>query len=170
MAISKLAEFVRSAEGEGTLKDLVALGLVKCAHREKLCALVDGTCQSMDNKGRCLQKQSSLTEKTANIGVMVGANRAAGLSDEEKAALIKHYGLSDDASLAIRNSIRGAIGSGVGQVLGGTAGYAAGKVLKGRPLIGAMIGTPIGGMLGMKLMTDRYSQGNARDIMRRNRG
>lgn len=47
MAISKLAEFVRSAEGEGTLKDLVALGLVKCAHREKLCALVDGTCQSM---------------------------------------------------------------------------------------------------------------------------
>lgn len=33
MAISKLAEFVRSAEGEGTLKDLVALGLVKCAHR-----------------------------------------------------------------------------------------------------------------------------------------
>ena len=55
MAISKLAEFVRSAEGEGTLKDLVALGLVKCAHREKLCALVDGTCQSMDNKGRCLR-------------------------------------------------------------------------------------------------------------------
>lgn len=48
MAISKLAEFVHSAEGEGTLKDLVALGLVKCAHREKLCALVDGTCQSMD--------------------------------------------------------------------------------------------------------------------------
>lgn len=84
MAISKLAEFVHSAEGEGTLKDLVALGLVKCAHREKLCALVDGTCQSMDNKGRCLQKQSSLTEKTANMGVMVGANRAAGLSDEEK--------------------------------------------------------------------------------------
>lgn len=124
----------------------------------------------MDNKGRCLQKQSSLTEKTANIGVMVGANRAAGLSDEEKAALIKHYGLSDDASLAIRNSIRGAIGSGVGQVLGGTAGYAAGKLLKVRHLIGALIGTPIGGMLGMKLMTDRYSQGNARDIMRRNRG
>lgn len=124
----------------------------------------------MDNKGRCLQKQSSLTEKTANIGVMVGANRAAGLSDEEKAALIKHYGLSDDASLAIRNSIRGAIGSGVGQVLGGTAGYAAGKLLKVRPLIGALIGTPIGGVLGMKLMTDRYSQGNARDIMRRNRG
>ena len=56
MAIGKLAEFVRSAEGEGTLKDLVALGLVKCAHREKLCALVDGTCQSMDNKGRCYQK------------------------------------------------------------------------------------------------------------------
>lgn len=170
MAISKLAEFVHSAEGEGTLKDLVALGLVKCAHRERLCALVDGTCQSMGNKGRCLQKQSSLTEKTANIGVMVGASRAAGLSDEEKAALIKHYGLSDDASLAIRNSIRGAIGSGVGQVLGGTAGYAAGKLLKGRPLIGALIGTPIGGMLGMKLMTDRYSQGNARDIIRRNRG
>ena len=175
--MDKLAELVRDSEVRGAIAAFVDLGLVKVAGQEGFDALVDAVCQGIGDEAYDLQKVASLTEeilseleneeqeKTAGFGAVIGADRVSNLSDEEKAALIRHYGLSNDAALGLRNAGRGQLGGIAGNLLGSAAGMAVGK-LAGRPLTGALIGAPIGGMLGIKLMTDKYSKANAQEIMK----
>lgn len=175
--MDKLAELVRDSEVRGAIAAFVDLGLVKIAGQEGFDALVDAVCQGIGDEAYDLQKVASLTEeilsepeneeqeKTAGFGAVIGADRVSNLSDGEKAALIRHYGLSNDAALGLRNVGRGQLGGIAGNLLGSAAGMAVGK-LAGRPLTGALIGAPIGGMLGIKLMTDKYSKANAQEIMK----
>lgn len=112
---------------------------------------------------------SYLYKKAFLIQGGIGAVRAANLSDDEKNALRKHYGLSDDPNLMLRNAGRGVVGG----LLGGGLGAAGGALLASRlrsmnPLLipqltigGALAGT----LLGAAKATDKYSKGNVNRII-----
>lgn len=170
--MDKLAELVRDSEVRGAMAAFVDLGLVKVASQEAFDALVDAVCQGIGDEDYDLQKVASLTEevlstpkaeeqeKTALLGTVIGAARAGNLSDEERAALIKHYGLSSNASLGWRNAGRGFLGGNVGGLIGGGLGAATGS-----PVL-ALLGQAAGAATGSKFMTDKYSKGNAEKIMK----
>ena len=134
--MDKLAELVRDSEVRGAIAAFVDLGLVKVAGQEGFDALVDAVCQGIGDEAYDLQKVASLTEeilseleneeqeKTAGFGAVIGADRVSNLSDGEKAALIRHYGLSNDAALGLRNAGRGQLGGIAGNLLGSAAGMA----------------------------------------------
>ena len=98
---------------------------------------------------------------------LTGAIRATNLSDEQKAALRKHYGLKEDANLTLRNMGRDAVGGISGAVAGGALGGVAGGAIGGMPgaALGGTLGWLGGAGLGIKHMTDKYSVGNAKRIM-----
>lgn len=61
---------------------------------------------------------------------IVGAVRANNLTDEQKAALRKHYGLASDSNLMLRNMGRDIVGDAAGSFAGGA--------------IGGVVGGPVG--------------------------
>lgn len=170
--MDKFAELVRDSEVRGAMAAFVDLGMVKVASQEEFDGLVDAVCQGIGDEDYDLQKVASLTEevlstpkaeeqeKTALLGTVIGAARAGNLSDEERAALIKHYGLSSNASLGWRNAGRGFLGGNVGGLIGGGLGAATGS-----PVL-ALLGQAAGAATGSKFMTDKYSKGNAEKIMK----
>ena len=95
-------------------------------------------------------------------GFLIGAVRAGNLSDEQKAALRKHYGLADDSNLMLRNMGRDVAGGYGGLLAGGMLGGAVGGPA------GVGLGSMVGSLAGQKLMTDKYSTGNAKKIMKSN--
>lgn len=170
--MDKFAKLVRDSEVRGAMAAFVDLGMVKVASQEEFDGLVDAVCQGIGDEDYDLQKVASLTEevlstpkaeeqeKTALLGTVIGAARAGNLSDEERAALIKHYGLSSNASLGWRNAGRGFLGGNVGGLIGGGLGAATGS-----PVL-ALLGQAAGAATGSKFMTDKYSKGNAEKIMK----
>lgn len=171
--MDKLAELVRDSEVRGAMAAFVDLGLVKIAGQEGFDALVDAVCQGIGDEAYDLQKVASLTEeilsepenekqeKTAFFGgAAIGAIKAHGLSDQERAALIEHYGLDRDASLGWHNAARGFVGENLGGGIGGAAG-----ALTRKPAL-ATLGSIAGAGLGIRLMTDKYSKANAQEIMK----
>lgn len=170
--MDKFAELVRDSEIRGAMAAFVDLGMVKVASQEEFDGLVEAVCQGIGDEDYDLQKVASLTEevlstpkaeeqeKTALLGTVIGAARAGNLSDEERAALIKHYGLSSNASLGWRNAGRGFLGGNVGGLIGGGLGAATGS-----PVL-ALLGQAAGAATGSKFMTDKYSKGNAEKIMK----
>jgi len=76
------------------------------------------------------------------LGAAIGGVTANNLSEEQRKALRKHYGLAEDASLIGRNAGRGFLGGAVGGLggllltlgtpVGGLAGAAAGGYLASR--------------------------------------
>lgn len=97
-----------------------------------------------------------------------GGSRAAKLSPKEKKYLRKHYGLSDDADLGLRNAGRGVAGALIGGAVGTTAGVGFNKLLErinkvkspvGR-LLGASGGGFVGSLAGEILATNKYSKSN----------
>lgn len=175
--MDKLAELVRDSEVRGAMAAFVDLDLVKVASQEAFDVLVDAVCQKIGDGEYDLQKVASVTEellseseqevgtgeegqeKTALLGTTIGAARASNLSDEERAALIKHYGLHSDASLGWRNAGRGFVGGNLGALIGGAAG-----VLTKSPAL-SLLGHAAGFATGTKFMTDKYSKSNAQEIM-----
>lgn len=170
--MDKLAELVRDSEIRGAMAAFVDLGMVKVASQEEFDGLVEAVCQGIGDEEYDLQKVASVTEslltapetegqeKTALLGTLAGAIRAGNLTDEERAALIEHYGLSSDASLGWRNAGRGFLGGN----LGASLGLGLGALTKS-PVLGG-VGQFAGFAAGTKLMTDKYSKGNAKEIMK----
>lgn len=119
----------------------------------------------------------------AGLGALVGGLRGASLTEAQRRTLARHYGYNEkDTSPGLRNAGRGALGGLMGGGLGTLAGTVAGIGLAGAgvgsgnvPLILAGgAAAPVSGLLGtlygMKKTTDKYSSGNAREIMRHRRG
>lgn len=170
--MDKLAELVRDSEIRGAMAAFVDLGMVKVASQEEFDGLVEAVCQGIGDGEYDLQKVASVTEslltapetegqeKTALLGALAGAIRAGNLTDEERAALIEHYGLSPDASLGWRNAGRGFLGGNLGAGLGLGLG-----ALTKSPVLGG-VGQLAGFAAGTKLMTDKYGRGNAKEIMK----
>lgn len=176
--MDKFAELVRDSEVRGAMAAFVDLGMVKVASQEEFDGLVDAVCQGIGDGEYDLQKVASVTEellsepahedgtkpegqeKTALLGALAGAIRAGNLTDEERAALIEHYGLSPDASLGWRNAGRGFLGGNLGAGLGLGLG-----ALTKSPVLGG-VGQLAGFAAGTKLMTDKYGRGNAKEIMK----
>lgn len=61
-------------------------------------------------------------------GAVVGASRAASLTDKEKEKLKEYHRLSRDASLPWRNAGRGFLGATGGTMVGIVPGLAAGNM------------------------------------------
>ena len=170
--MDKLAELVRDSEIRGAMAAFVDLGMVKVASQEEFDGLVEAVCQGIGDGEYDLQKVASVTEslltapetegqeKTALLGALAGAIRAGNLTDEERATLIEHYGLSPDASLGWRNAGRGFLGGNLGAGLGLGLG-----ALTKSPVLGG-VGQLAGFAAGTKLMTDKYGRGNAKEIMK----
>ena len=119
----------------------------------------------------------------------VGAFRSSGMTEEEEAALKKHYGLDPNASLGLRNAGRGMaggflgyhMGNAVGKTLsgeisrganltakkfpgkGGAALLAANIAAKVLPRLGKMVGAGTGAYMN----TSKYTSDNAQKIMAR---
>lgn len=104
---------------------------------------------------------NSLVKEALLPGAITGAIRASNLTPEERKALEKEYDLPEGANLGWRNAGRGAVGGAVGQAIGGLTS----KLLGGRFKIPLYLG---GYATGIKLMTDKYGGGRAKDIMERN--
>ena len=169
---------VKQAEVTGIIAGLVDTGFLKVASDDEFEALTTIVTDNISNEydlDDVLLKTAEVNAflKTADmIGALVGASRASNLTDKEKKALRKHYGLSEDANLAIRNVGRGILGSYGGVGLGALAGGGISTLAGAPPGVSAlagMLGSLAGYGAGVKLMTDKYSKGNVKKILGKNK-
>jgi len=105
-------------------------------------------------------------KKEAFVDPIIGAVRAGNLNDAERKALIKHYGLDNDANLVLRNAGRGILGGSTGSMVGAIAGGILGAKL-GKPMAGSTLGAISGWGLGLKGMTDKYSKARAQELLKK---
>lgn len=112
-----------------------------------------------------ITKTGSSMVKEALLGAVIGDVRANNLSSDQRATLEEEYGLPANASLGWRNAGRGFVGSNLGSL---GANLLASAVTKGNGRFGPFPGIA-GGLIGAKLMTDKYSRGNAERILARKR-
>lgn len=95
----------------------------------------------------------------------LGMYRASDLTDDERAALTKHYGLASDANLAGRNAARGMVGNFIGGIPGAAMiGYGA-LTKNPKTLALGSLASLGGGLVGSYLATNKYSKGKAKKIM-----
>lgn len=101
-----------------------------------------------------ITKHGELLVKEALIDAAVWLYRANNLSKGERELLEKEYGLPENANLCLRNAGRVAVGS----ILGGMAGGVVGNALPGGNKRFGPISGLAGTLMGVKLMTDKYSR------------
>ena len=95
-----------------------------------------------------------------DLGAFIGVSRSSNMSDKERDALRKYYGLSSVANLTFRNAGRGVAGDLMGTLSCATIGSVFG--------LPASVGLGLaGGILGTHLMTHKYTPEEARRILRK---
>ena len=111
-----------------------------------------------------------LTKQGSQIkeAMIMGAIRAARLSDEDKATLRKEYGLPENPNFKWRNAGREVVGSNIGQASGAIIGRGLGSI-KGQAgqAIGQAVGSMVGTGIGAWEATNKYSRGRAEQIRKR---
>ena len=111
-----------------------------------------------------------LTKQGCQIkeAMLLGAIRAARLSDDDKAVLKKEYKLPNDPNFKWRNAGRELAGANVGSLAGSLIGAGFGALKgPGGQAAGRLVGSAAGQVVGSWNATNKYSRNRAQQIRNR---
>lgn len=173
LTLDKLAADVAAEPEEETAPDASVKGKGENASLESVPGYMEnlkkseGTDASLEEIPGSVDELKKLTKNAYDLTmekVAFGMIRALNLSEEERRALIDHYGLPEDAELPIRNAGRSAVG-----FIPGAALYEAGRASIARGNTGMGATAALGGLglagYGSWKASDKYSKGNAQRIL-----